>query len=337
MGAADTNLVMEQADDLVGESLALRGVPERVNYATGVLLGAEDFAAEQLYVRGRMSRAYAALYGQGTMAGLRVSCPANDNPELEVQVAPGLALDRLGRLIEVRRIQCIHIDRWLAQRRAMTTSALERVAVIDAVREDTPGRKRLVFDVFARFLICPHGKTPAFAAGPFNATDYVVASRLADAFDLSLQLAHTVGETLANPKGTLALPQPRSPKLEAMLAEMQGITDPVQLEAARRLWCMESTLDAWPEPSQIDPNRLPKLAEHASDADWDKVLLARVSVPVQQADASAFPTIDTAAIAAIAAQPQPPATDHSEPKWRELADNGLRPIVFNPYSWRGAL
>lgn len=337
MGAADTSLAMEQADDLVGESLAPRGVPERVNYATGVLLGAEDFAAEQLYTRARMGRAFAALYGHGTMAGLRVTCPANDNPELEVQVAPGLALDRLGRLIEIRRVQCIHITRWLAQREAMSTSALDRVNVIDAVREDSPGAKRLVFDVFVRFAICPHGKTPAFAAGPFNATDYVVPSRLADAFDMSLQLAHIVGETEANPKGTLAVPQPRSPKLEAMLADMQGITDPVQLEAARRLWCMESALDAWPEPSQIDPNRLPKLAEHASDADWDKVLLARVSIPVQQADATSFPTIDTAAIAAIAAQPQPPATDHREPKWREMSDNGLRPIVFNPYSWRGAL
>ena len=62
-----------------------------------------------------------------------------------------------------------------------------------------------------------------------------------------------------------------------------------------------------------------------------------MSIPVQQADATTFPTVDTAAIAAIAAQPQPPATDQREPKWRDMADNGLRPIVFNPYSWRGAL
>lgn len=337
MGAADTNLVVEQADDLVGESLSPRGVPERVNYATGVLLGAEDFAAEQLYTRGRIGRAHAALYGHGTVAGLRVSCPANDNPELEVFVAPGLALDRLGRLIEIRRTQCIHIARWLAERQAAAASSLARAAVIDAVREDVAGAPRLVFDVFARFAICPHGKTPAFAAGPFNATDYVVPSRLADAFDLSLQLAHTVGATPANPKGSLAMPQPRSAKLEAMLVAMQGITDPAQLEAARRQWCVESALDAWPEASQLDPNRLPKLAEHASDADWDQVFLARVSVPVTQADATAFPGIDTATIAAIAAQPAPPATEHHEPRWRELADNGLRPIVFNPYSWRGAL
>jgi hypothetical protein len=335
MGAADTSLAKEQADDLVVESLAQRGVPERVHYATGVLLAAEDFAAEQLYTRGRMGRAFAALYGFGTMAGLRVSCTAKDNPELEVQVAPGLAMDRLGRLIEIRRTQCIHITPWLAQRQAMSASAKDRLDVIDAVREDTPGAKRLVFDVFARFAICPHGKTPAFAAGPFTTAE--VPSRLADAFELTLQLAHVVGETAANPKGVLAVPKPRSPKLEAMLTDMQGIQDPAQLEAARRLWCMESALDAWPEPSQADPTRLPRLAEHAREADWDKVLLARVAVPVQQEDASSFPEVDAAAIAAIANQAQPDADDHREPKWRDLADNALRPIVFNPYAWRGAL
>lgn len=336
MGASDAILAKEQTDDLVAESLAIAGVPERVNYATGVLLGAEDFAAEQLYLRGRMGRAFAALYGQGTMAGLRVSCSAFENSELELMVAPGLALDRLGRLIEIRRLQCIHIKRWLDQRASLGATALERVEVTDAVREDTPGAKRLVLDVFARFAVCPHGKRPAFAAGPFNATDYEVPSRMADAFELTLALAHTVGVTAANPKGTLAIPQPRSPRLEAMLAAMQGLTDPAQLEAARRLWGMESTLDAWPRASPLDPNRLPKLAEHAGESDWDKVLLARVAVPVVQAEANTFPTIDTAALAAIAAQPEPAPTDLREPKWRDLADNAPRPIVFNPYAWRGA-
>jgi len=339
MPAADPSLAKEATDDLVQESLALRGVPERVNYATGVLLGAEDFAAEQLYQRGRLGRAFAALYGHGTVAGLRVSCPANDNAGLEVQIAAGLALDRLGRLIEVRRTQCIHIERWLAQRRSLKATAKERNDVIDAVREDTPGAKRLVFDVFARFVICPHGKTPAFAAGPFNATDYVVASRLADAFELSLQLAHRVGITDAAPDGELAMPQPRSRRLEGMLADMQPLTEAAEIEAARRAWCVESALDAWPKASQTDANRLPRLTEQAEDADWDRVLLARVSVPVLQTDSTSFPTADIAALAAIAAAAEPTtdAARNAEPKWRDLADNSLRPVVFNPYSWRGRL
>ncbi|WP_349744322.1 hypothetical protein [Roseateles cavernae] len=333
MAIADPGLLKEQVDDLVAEALAPRGVPERVHYANGVLLGAEDFAAEQLYLRGRSGRALAALYGHGTLAGLRVGCSALDNPELELQVAPGLALDRLGRLIEIRRKQCIHIARWLAEREAIaetTEAALERAAVIAAVRAGATGPV-LVFDVWLRFAICPHGKTPAFAAGPFNASDYVVPARLADAFELSLRLAHVIG-------GELARPEPRSVKLEAMLADLNSLVDPTELEARRRAWCVASALDAWPQPSVLDPQRLPRLREQAGEADWDQLLLARVTVPVRQAEAGAFPQPDTEAIAAIAAAPEPPPEQRwAEPAWRELADNSLRPLVFNPYSWRGRL
>lgn len=327
MAVSDPAFAKESVDDLVAESLATRGVPERVHYATGVLLGAEDFAAEQRYLRGRLGRAFAAQYGHGTVAGLRVSCPAADNPRLELRVAPGLALDRLGRQIEVRRTQCIRIADWIAQRDALPATATDRAALIDAVRAGPPGTRRLVLDVWARFAICPHGKTPAFAAGPFNATDHVVPARLADAFELTLQIAHTAG-------GELVLPQPRSEALNDLLLAMQGLTDPAELEAARRAWCVASALDAWPAPSLLDPNRLPKLAEHPSESDWDKVLLGRVSVPVQQPGADGFPVIDAEALAAVAAEgPKPPGL---EPLQGDLADNGLRPVVFNPYSWRGA-
>src|SRR5262245_27817746 len=122
MGATDQTLAQElRPDDLVDDTVAQRGVPERVNYATGVLLDAADFADEQRYFRGRMARAFAALYGHGTMAGLRARCPLTltdasgakrDNVDLEVQIAPGLALDRVGRLIEVRFTQCLRIARW---------------------------------------------------------------------------------------------------------------------------------------------------------------------------------------------------------------------------------
>ena len=109
MGAADRSMAREQVDMLVAELLQERGVPERVHYAAGVLLDAEDFAAEQTYVRGRFARALAALTGYGTMAGLRVSCAEDENPQREIKVAPGLALDRLGRLIEIRREQCLRV------------------------------------------------------------------------------------------------------------------------------------------------------------------------------------------------------------------------------------
>ncbi len=327
MGASDLSLTTPQPDPLVAASLATTGVPERVNYATGVLLGAEDFTDEQTYLRSRMARAFTGIYGHGTVAGLRVGCAAADNPQLEVHVAPGIALDRLGRLIEVRRLQCIRIVPWLAEKEALPVTDPQRQALVSGVRQDLPGQPRLALDVFARFVVCPHGKTPAFAAGPFNATDYVVPSRMADAFELTLQLAHTVRVNPDDPNDLsteLAQPAPRSPRLDAMLAALQDITDPQELEAARRAWTVESALDAWPQSAVEDPSRLPKLREHPVVADWDKLLLARVFVPVLQGTPAAFPVADMDAIRA----PGAPV---------DLVDNGLRPIVFTPYSWRGAV
>ena len=54
------------------DSLPLPEGPDRVHYATGVLLGAEDFRAEQDYHRARLARALAYAMGQGTLAGLEV-------------------------------------------------------------------------------------------------------------------------------------------------------------------------------------------------------------------------------------------------------------------------
>ena len=61
---------------------------ERVNYATGVLLDAEDFRDEQTYHRGRLATALRHLAGFGTVAGLRVLPPEAADVELELGVAP---------------------------------------------------------------------------------------------------------------------------------------------------------------------------------------------------------------------------------------------------------
>lgn len=338
MGASHANLVQAETDALVADALSARGVPERVNYATGVLLDAGDFADEQTYLRGRQARALAAVCGHGTLAGLRVSCPLtltdaagtpSPNSALEVHVAPGLALDRLGRLIEVRSAQCIAVSRWLASLAAQPVSDLDRVRLIDALRDaSAPDTGRvLVLDVFLRFVVCPHGRTPAFAAGPFNATDYVVPSRLADGFEMTLQLANAIRSQPANPADTstvLAVPAPRPEALQAMQDALAGIADAAERAAATRAHALASVLDAWPQADAIDPTRLPKLREHASDDDWDRVLLGRVTVPVGQATPGAFPTLDTPRLADPGGE-------------RDLADNTLRPIVFNPLAWRGAV
>jgi hypothetical protein len=314
MSEADVRLAEEQPDSLVAEMLSVRGVPERVNYAAGVLLDDEDFNAEQRYLRGRYARALAAVHGFGTLAGLGVACANVDNPDREVTVAPGLALDRLGRLIEVRREQCLRLVQWFSYE---ATLPAERRAQLLAARVADPvvaGAQRLFLDISLRFAICPHGKTPAFAAGPFNATDYVVSSRLADAFEMTIELAPLAPPAVPGGTPTPFEPQSALPALDERLAEIAALPAG-ERAAARRRWAVDVALNAWPASDPADPSRLPKLREQRLASDWLKVLLARLSVPLEQDSTNAPPRVDAA---------------------REITvDNYLRPVVFNPLRWQG--
>lgn len=308
MSDADVSLVVEQTDPLIGELLTDLGVPERVNYAAGVLLDDQDFTSEQSYMRGRLARALAGLYGFGTVAGLGVSCAAADNPDREVKVAPGLALDRLGRLVEVRREQCLRLVQWFAWEATRDDARRAELLAARVADPDAAGQQRLFLDVSLRFAICPHGKTPAFASGPFNATDYVVSSRLADAFELTLDLAPLDGA------GAPFAPQSALPALDDQLAEIAALAA-ADRPAARRRWAVDAVLAAWPSPDPADASRLPKLKEQRQPADWLKVLLARVAVPISQDTPTAPPGVDAARTVVV--------------------DNYLRPVVFNPLRWQG--
>lgn len=182
-------------------------LPDRVFYATGVLLDANDFQAEQLYHRSRLARVLTYLHGCGTAAGLKVklkpeTLTANDltNPNLqrEVVVEPGLAIDRLGRLIEVPNERCVRLKRWY-----------------DYQSQDQDPKKPLanswhgaptngvVLDLFLRFVIREQGRTPAFAYGPYDALSAAVPSRLRDDFELFL--------VIRKPGDSPLLPLPRNP------------------------------------------------------------------------------------------------------------------------------
>lgn len=96
--------------------------------------------------------------------------------QVEVSVSPGLAIDRVGRMIEVPQRVCIYLQSWLAaQSVSDLTSAFQ-------------GGNVLV-DVFATFAPCTRGATPAFAArDDYNATDAFRANRLLDSFAMQLVL-----------------------------------------------------------------------------------------------------------------------------------------------------
>ena len=255
MSEADPNVT---ADPLLGLPAA-----ERVHYATGVLLDAEDFLDEQTYHRARLGAALKAVAGFGTLSGLRVRPPEVTDPELELSVDPGLALDRLGRLIEVKAPQCIRIARWFAaQPDAVLNAALQGGAA-----------PAVTVDVFISARDCARAKSPAFATGPFDALDAVVPSRLAET-----PLLELVPRDEAAP-----IPVPKNfwPKANA--------PDDAKLTAV---------LGSHEVPSGAIGETFARLQEQLATQNEFALFLARVSIPVTVVP-GARPALDPAKRASV--------------------------------------
>ena len=252
---------MSEADPFApNDPLAGLPPPERVNYATGVLLDAEDFRDEQTYHRARLAAVIRSMAGFGTLAGLRVRPPAQDDAERELFVDAGIAIDRIDRLVEVKTPQCIRLSRWFAAQPTATLRA--------ALQAGPP--KAIVIDVFLSARDCARGKTPAFATGPFDALDAVVPARLAESALLELVPRAEAAPIPAPTNFWPAVDAPREEKLAAVLASYDDLNGAVG--------------------ETFDP-----LGEHVAGHDPLSVLLARVSIPVTLAvggGAEARPQLD---------------------------------------------
>lgn len=242
------------------DSLPQQEGPDRVHYATGVLLGAEDFQAEQDYHRGRLARALAYAMGHGTLAGLAVAHEAaqpadatNPARSERLLVAPGLAIDRLGRQIEVARSRCLRLDEWYAAQ----SPQLLRQAWHDSGNLWSGSPSGVAADLFIRFVVCERGKTPAFASDAFDSFDSVTAARLRDGFEIELILRQ---------EATPALPQPQWPDFGSDAATLR-----------------EAIFNAWREGSAFSTLQgLDPLPEHVPGQDTSSLFLARVLLPADQ-------------------------------------------------------
>ncbi|MEA5463928.1 hypothetical protein [Leptothoe sp. PORK10 BA2] len=276
-----------------GPGSADRALPDRLFYAAGVLLDAPDLAAEQLYHRGRLARSLAYLQGSGTVSGLRVLfqsalAPGDRDPndlidpedtnsgrlypdgrEARILVQPGLAIDRLGRLIEVPGASCLRLQPWLDEQ---PTAQKEQATHPQGAAADTlisrtgspngitvsAANRGIVADVFIRFQVCEAGgRTPAFAAGAFDATNANVPARLRDSYEINLIL---------RPEATNDLPT------ELPLSPWQTATSLSELQTALFESWEETTAD-WDEQNRPEPR-----AEHATGQDTTSVFLARLLI-----------------------------------------------------------
>src|SRR6267378_3669488 len=271
---------MPEADPLYTQPLS-----ERPVYATGMLLDAQDFADEQTYHRAQLARAMAFLAGGGTLAGVRVTHQAATTGEHavpeEIRVEPGLAVDRLGRLIELPRPACLRLPRWYDAQNAIDGGdTLRRSAYADlgrflserAIAEAAAVPDRaVVADVFLRFVACPRGLTPSFAAGPFDALNAVSTSRVRDAYELLL----IPREGLDNGYDGLPVAPPGT------AAVGDATADP----AVRRAALQDAVLALYPSRGHSgNAGQLEALPEQPNGLDPTAVFIARTLIPVGAGD-----------------------------------------------------
>ena len=183
----------------------------RPAYANGMLLDEFDFIAEQTYHRRRLGLALSYLSGYGTIAGLAVTYDAGED---EIRVAPGLAMDPLGRLIEVPSPHCLNVARWYQLAEEDSDTAGHLTQAFQTGTGTSPDHVRA--HVFASFRQCEQGKTPAFRTGNFDALDAVASARLLDAFELKLLIGTRDQLTIPAPFDPGPAPADRAARLSEL-------------------------------------------------------------------------------------------------------------------------
>jgi hypothetical protein len=172
--------------------------------------------------------------------------------QLEIAVTPGVAIDRVGRIIEVPRQVCIRIQPWLAnQSVASLNSAIHSGNVLA--------------DVFATFVPCTSGVTPCFASNDdYSATDAFSANRLLDSFAMQLVLRTEPSPAL-----------PLDPWVPGGPAPTSGITAAFTLSVKQSILASKAGAAAEQpfSPSGATPVECP------AGMDLSSVFLARVSIP----------------------------------------------------------
>jgi hypothetical protein len=281
------------------DPLEARPSPERVNYATGMMLQADDFEAEQTYHRGRLAQLSRYLLGHGTLAGLRVVPPGSNDNLLELKVEPGLAIDRHGRLIEIPAAQCIRLGPWFEAQ----DDRFLRAATHDSPR--TPLPQAVVADVFLAAERCGRGKTPSFASGPFDALDALVPARIGETGHLELVLRM---EGNPDPEG--------GPGVPGDIPKPKNFWPGAGANAGAML---EAVLGSWNVGFSSNANEsLDGLQEHVPGKEPSAVLLARVMIPV---------TLDRASPATVGPTLEPTGT--------VTIDQSIRPLIYFPGKWLG--
>lgn len=245
------------------DPLQSRPEPQRLGLHDGALVTEADFAAEQLYFRGQLSRLALHLHGAGTIAGLNVSFDPASGEEAEIRVDPGLAVDRMGRIVELPREGCLTISPWMRQQ---NDDPIKRAHLLTGLRSAGGGLpEHVVADVYLGFHACARVPSPAFADPNAETIDGIQPSRILDGAKLDL---------VVRPEGDDRQPQslPASQLVSPVSAQ--------DLQAYKRAGAWGLT-----QP-ESDPFAMPAggmISEHVmagNRQNGSEVLLARLILPV---------------------------------------------------------
>ena len=140
---------------------------KRVRYGLGMLLGVADFEQEQAWFLGQDREHARALHGCGVVGGLGVAVT-----DTHIKVDAGMAIDGLGRVINVCGEQCADLNAWLL--------VPEHRKLIGA-----PGAKTL--HVVLRYCECATDLQPVPGQPCRTADESMSATRITASFSLDLE------------------------------------------------------------------------------------------------------------------------------------------------------
>lgn len=224
---------MAQLFTLCEKDLGTMAVDERLNYVFGQVLGVQDFRQEQLYLIHKNRVHNRTLHGYGTVHGLAVSLNEQVGDALEVEVAPGMAVDPLGREITITALQCALLNIWLRG------AAPEGQVIADTLERDDAGRA--IAYITLCYDECKTGEQPVFGDPCRSDSEAIQPTRVRDLFRLDLAAAppaqteetaiRGIGEVLGHLRLTGGPPL-GDEALRAILAQIKdSFRDPTTLAA----------------------------------------------------------------------------------------------------------
>ena len=275
---------------------------ERVNYAYGMVLGLDEFLAEQLYLLSKDRLHERGLHGFGTVSGLAVSVSQVDS-DFQVMVSTGIGIDQWGREIVITCDQCARLGAWVAAQEQQSPGTL-------AQHLDATGQATVY--VVASYAECLDDMVP-LPGQPCSSSDQtMVASRIRDAWDVELRwddpamprwdTDRRLARLLGNVVVVDGLPEGQSDEAAIAAAVLDlanrvhdgpGSLDPPpgpawQLPADAAAGALDRILTAW--VTQVRPGIVPDLSAPEATSE-PAILLATITFTPASPFDPAAPTI----------------------------------------------